>query len=378
MPQIKVGAMHHPLVSVFLFSVMLLGLPLFGAWLDGQSVSHYLTLPPVPRQNGQGSFSLDVFLLDSLLALGFWGWMLCLLIPRRRREMESAHGHETRAFPAWGWLALGCLMLFWWLAWTRQPWFSALQAHTFTPLWLSYIVFINAVTWKRTGRCLLTHRTGYFLSLFPASALFWWYFEYLNRFAGNWHYIGIEDFGPLRYTLHATLAFSTVLPAVMSTREWLASWPRLGQGGCRPRWRIRHPRGLAAGVLVLSGMGLLGLGIWPEVFYPLVWVAPLLLIVSLQVLTGRPTLLDRTGDPWRLIALSMLAALVCGFLWEMWNYYSQAKWVYTVPFVQRFHLFEMPLLGYTGYLPFGIECAVVADLVDRALEKKDGQVLESR
>jgi hypothetical protein len=33
--------------------------------------------------------------------------------------------------------------------------------------------------------------------------------------------------------------------------------------------------------------------------------------------------------------------------------------------VQHFHVFEMPLLGYAGYLPFGLECALAADLVAR-------------
>ena len=28
---------------------------------------------------------------------------------------------------------------------------------------------------------------------------------------------------------------------------------------------------------------------------------------------------------------------------------------YYLPFVDVFHLFEMPLLGYLGYLPFGLE-----------------------
>jgi hypothetical protein len=30
--------------------------------------------------------------------------------------------------------------------------------------------------------------------------------------------------------------------------------------------------------------------------------------------------------------------------------------------VDRFRIFEMPLLGYAGYLPFGIECAAIAAL----------------
>ena len=60
-----------------------------------------------------------------------------------------------------------------------------------------------------------------------------------------------------------------------------------------------------------------------------------------------------------------VGALICGFFWEMWNFWSMAKWVYAVPFVQKFHIFEMPILGYAGYLPFGLECAIIAERVAR-------------
>ena len=56
---------------------------------------------------------------------------------------------------------------------------------------------------------------------------------------------------------------------------------------------------------------------------------------------------------------SASAALVCGFFWEMWNYWSEARWQYDIPYVGQFHVFEMPLLGYAGYLPFGLMCATV-------------------
>jgi len=55
-----------------------------------------------------------------------------------------------------------------------------------------------------------------------------------------------------------------------------------------------------------------------------------------------------------------LAAVICGGFWEMWNMYSLARWVYDVPYVGRFYVFEMPLLGFAGYGPFGWECAAVA------------------
>jgi hypothetical protein len=67
------------------------------------------------------------------------------------------------------------------------------------------------------------------------------------------------------------------------------------------------------------------------------------------------------GD-WRPLWLAALAALVCGFFWEFWNWHSVARWEYHVPYVDRFHLFEMPLLGYAGYLPFGLQCVAAATL----------------
>jgi hypothetical protein len=78
---------------------------------------------------------------------------------------------------------------------------------------------------------------------------------------------------------------------------------------------------------------------------------------------GRSTCFSEVehGD-WRCVFRLCLAALICGFFWEMWNMYSLSQWIYTVPYVNRFHLFEMPILGYSGYLPFGLECAVIADL----------------
>ena len=72
------------------------------------------------------------------------------------------------------------------------------------------------------------------------------------------------------------------------------------------------------------------------------------------------------GD-WRPLLQPALAALVCGFFWELWNSGSLAQWHYSIPYAQRFHVFEMPLLGYAGYLPFGIMCALALDLVARII-----------
>jgi hypothetical protein len=68
------------------------------------------------------------------------------------------------------------------------------------------------------------------------------------------------------------------------------------------------------------------------------------------------------GD-WRVAVSSAWAALICGWFWEMWNFFSLSKWQYHIPLVHHFEIFEMPILGYGGYLPFGITCAFVAGML---------------
>ena len=60
-------------------------------------------------------------------------------------------------------------------------------------------------------------------------------------------------------------------------------------------------------------------------------------------------------DPNRLVNL-MLSGFLCGTLWEFWNYWSRAKWHYTIPIMENAKLFEMPLPGYLGFPAFALEC----------------------
>jgi hypothetical protein len=70
--------------------------------------------------------------------------------------------------------------------------------------------------------------------------------------------------------------------------------------------------------------------------------------------------LDPAGEgDWSVFFRFAVAALACGLCWETWNYCALAKWVYAVPWVHRFQIWEMPLIGFGGYLPFGVECAAV-------------------
>lgn len=351
-------------------AAMLIGLPVAGVALAGQPVSPYLAFPPMTNFVTHAPFSWSVFVAMAVLVLVCVAPFLYCLI--RGKPLPGEARPRQRSLTWWAWLGVAVVALAWWLAWNRFDWFEPFQEYTFTPIWIGYVLLINGITLKRTGRCMLTHRPRALLALFALSAAFWWFFEYLNRFVQNWHYVGVAELGAWEYFWQATLPFSTVLPAVLSTRDCLASFPRLSIG-LSNAWslRLRAPKRLAALTLLVAGLALAGIGVWPERLYPLLWLAPLLVITSLQVMHGERTLFHPLADgDWRGVWLAALAALVCGFFWELWNYKSLAHWEYSIPYVSRFELFHMPLLGYAGYLPFGLECLAVASLLDPAFTSR--------
>jgi hypothetical protein len=350
-------------------AAMLIGLPLVGVALMGRPpVGQYLEFPPQTRYVSHAPFSWIAFAGYGLIVLAAVAPFVFIGVRALKQSRERA-SHRC-PFPWWGWLGIITVISAWILAWTRFPWFSEFQSHTFAPLWFSFILVVNALAFRRKGRCMMLDRPWFFLFLFPVSSAFWWFFEYLNRFVQNWYYLGVH-FEPWQYFWHATLCFSTVLPAVLGTRECILGslWLERGFEEFLPM-RFPHPKAAASVGLLLSGAGLAGIGVWPDFLFPLIWISPLLIIVSLQTLMGEKTVFGNMmwGD-WRVAVSSALAALICGWFWEMWNYHSLAKWEYAVPLVHRYQLFEMPFLGYAGYLPFGLECAVIGGMLEE--EGKD-------
>ncbi len=354
-------------LKIAVFAVMLLGLPMIGIIIAGQPIARYLEFPPESRYVSHARFSWPVFAGYALFTLAT---LFPLFLGAVFRNSGTRNSPCRHPFPPWGWCGIVSGGLFWILAWTRFSWFAPLQPHTFIPLWLSFIVVANALGKHRTGRCIMTDRPVFFLLLFPVSAAFWWFFEYLNRFVQNWHYSGVE-YTPGRYFLYATLSFSTVLPAVLSVQAWLSGSPLTKHRfvGLFPLSPHR-PRRLAWVVLTISGVCLMLIGIFPNLLFPLLWISPLLIVVSVQSLLGERHIFSgiSRGD-WQLVISSSMAALICGFFWEMCNYWSLARWEYSIPFVHKFQVFEMPILGYAGYFPFGLECAAVGMLLSNLLDK---------
>ena len=64
-----------------------------------------------------------------------------------------------------------------------------------------------------------------------------------------------------------------------------------------------------------------------------------------------------------------LSGLLCGVLWEFWNYWARAKWNYTVPIMEHLKIFEMPVPGYLGFPAFALECFTMYVFVRRMFTK---------
>ncbi len=301
----------------------------------------YLSFPPKALHREHAGFSwawwlfyatIELFLLVSI----YRSLAVCASFARRPAALSL--------------VACAMLVFFWAAAWNRWSWLSSIQPHTFVFVWLSYIIFVNAVLYETCGTCPLSASPIRFLMAFPASAGFWWLFEFLNRFTRNWHYLNVERFTAQEYVVLASLSFSTVLPSVWVTYELL----------CRvvaQRWytciSIKLPVSAALSTCLASLLPLFLLPHFPSYLFSSIWFAPIVLVISLESLRRRGGLWVCSLFIWG------LAGVVCGLLWELWNFYSVAKWVYQISFVQRFHVFEMPLVGYAGYVPFGVLCGLV-------------------
>jgi hypothetical protein len=95
-----------------------------------------------------------------------------------------------------------------------------------------------------------------------------------------------------------------------------------------------------------------------------VWVGFVLLLDPINYSWGGRSLLRdlEQGETNRLIAF-LCSGLVCGILWEFWNYWASAKWLYVFPMWQNWKVFEMPAPGYLGFPPFAVECLVMYEFL---------------
>jgi hypothetical protein len=264
----------------------------------------------------------------------------------------------------------------WILAWSRA---GVLSEYSFFPLWIGYILTVNGISNVAFKTSLLRVMRGCLLWLFAASVPLWWFFEAVNRLVRNWEYVIPHPTSGLHYVVQASIYFSTVVPAVLSTafaayRILERCAPALATG---PAWRVRPEYLILSPVIGLASF----LGFWlaPHETFALVWIAPILILEPMAYVAGFPSLLKTLEDGRYLLPISLMSAtLFTGFFWEMWNYYSLPKWVYHIPHVGFWKIFEMPILGYLGYPFFGLIVFTWTSIVFAGLFNRDLRAIFER
>lgn len=275
------------------------------------------------------------------------------------RQASITRAEGKRQLPWQGWVGLALVLIVWPLNWMlpglRTIWL-------FFPLWLGFALLVDGLVYLRKGSSLLTRSWQKYISLFLISAPTWWLFELINLRTQNWEYLGVDALSPLEYFLLASLNFSTVIPAVFGAAELFSTFGFIRR--MKPGLVIRDDRRTTLAFFAAGWIMLALLLAWPLYFFPFVWVSVYFITEPVNVWLGNHSLAEgtRTGD-WRKPVSLFCGVLLTGFFWEMWNYFSMPKWIYHVPWVGVLHIFEMPLLGYGGYLPFALELYALYHLV---------------
>jgi hypothetical protein len=243
---------------------------------------------------------------------------------------------------------------------------TAIRQWLFYFAWYPLILFLDGMLWRLKGNSWLLDRPQELLKMGFWSVTAWLVFEALNLGLQNWGYSGVIANPWVRWPGYA-LAFATVLPGVLLGAEVLGVlgvWRGAPGRPVKLAWDWEPP------ALLLGTACLMLPLIWPRYCFPLVWGATFFLLDPFASLLGGRSLIQAWLEGERREHFCLLTAgLLCGLWWEAWNYPAAAKWVYTLPVANFGKVFEMPILGYLGFAPFALECAVMYNFM-RALEER--------
>src|SRR5260370_24875601 len=179
---------------------------------------------------------------------------------------------KIRFWPVHGWVGLVSVAVCWLLNWMLP---GVRTAYLFFPLWLGYVLVVDALVWTRTGSSIWSRSRKDFVLLFCFSAPVWWWFELFNLRTANWEYLGRDLFTPLQYYLLCTIAFSIVVPAVFETAALIQTFRWMKPFRSGPRVPATPP--VFVTLFVVGLAMLISVMAWPKIFYPFTWTSLVLI-----------------------------------------------------------------------------------------------------
>jgi hypothetical protein len=237
----------------------------------------------------------------------------------------------------------------------------------FTPIaWTAYLTVVDAAVCSITRHSRLRDDPRAFALTAVLSVPLWLIFEAYNLRLENWTYVGL----PMNWgwaALGYVWSFATITPAVFETADLVEAF-----GWFKPARAFTFSPASERSMAVFGAACLLLPLVLPQrtarYLFVLVWIGFIFLLDPINHRLGLPSLLGdlAAGQRSRFYSL-LISGWVCGWLWEFWNYWAAAKWHYVFPMFQQWKIFEMPIPGYLGFLPFALECYVMYVTAGRTL-----------
>lgn len=214
-----------------------------------------------------------------------------------------------------------------------------------------YIVFINHLNKLMNGNQPFKGQLNYLLWVGGAGALLCWMLVYLNTYVASW---ASQPGNPLMQGLLYTPLFALLAPAVLHTRAFIAALPNvLKVTSSRHTFTPPGADKLAYGLLGLGSLFLLSAATLPSAYALLAWLAPLLLLMGLQLLWNESTVFSglKTGDNGRMLCAALAGVVVGNFV--LFAYHSNGGLT----------LLESGWITQLGLLLFGLLCMQLADVL---------------
>lgn len=222
--------------------------------------------------------------------------------------------------------------------------------------WYSYIFFVDGIVYNIKRDSLIISRSSDFIFMLFTSAGVWFIFEIANVFLKNWQYIMIPWDRFERYAGYF-ISYATVFPALFETSELIESTEIFKNS----KIKIIDIHDKFVKKLIILGIFIFLLSIIiPNIFFPLIWTAFILIFDPLNYINGNESFIKdlKSGYGYKIYTL-FTAGIICGILWELLNYKAGAKWIYNLPYLNTPKIFEMPIAGYLGFGFFALECYAI-------------------
>jgi hypothetical protein len=261
-----------------------------------------------------------------------------------------------RTFPAYGWFGLLVIVI------SQAGVFARIEPfyHWHTPIaWTAYILLVDAIVWKRRSNSWIRNNRSELFFVACSSVPLWVVFEMYNKFSiFSWYYVGLPELRLVRGLGYAW-SFATIIPAIFETGDLVSSIRDRRASRARGESPTPQRLGALAWTMVALGAAMVLIPVFVHTPYlaASVWLGFILLLDPLNARAGAESIVGdwRAGRSARLVNL-LLAGLVCGIVWEFWNFWVGTKWIYNVPILSELKIFEMPILGFGGFPPFAVEC----------------------